>query len=174
MIESNVIVRIGQLVVAPLIALSRDFFEALPAVIGGLIVLAFGYLLGEVLEIVIIKGLKKLKVDNFIHSLKISKNLEKFEIPHFVGVMVKWYVFVVFLVPAASLAGLGNMTILLVDFARWVPNFILAVFIVLFGWIGADVLVNKIEATKVKSDYAKFSLEEPALIISFVQNKKEY
>jgi len=27
------------------------------------------------------------------------------------------------------------------------------------------------EATKVKSDYAKFSLEEPALIISFVQNK---
>lgn len=147
----NFFSRMGQDIVLPLQALWDSFIYAIPYVIGGIIVLLFGYLLGEVLEVIAIKILKKVKFNEFIHNLKISKNLERFDISHFLGVLLKWYVFIIFLVPAASLAKLGELSVLLIDFARWVPSFILAILIVLFGWIAADVLANKIESTKIKS-----------------------
>jgi hypothetical protein len=162
---SDVLWRTGQSVVSPLVALWDSFIVALPNVIGGLIILAFGYLLGEVLEVIFIKGLKKLKFDEFIHNLKISKNLERIDLSHLFGLILKWYVFVIFLVPAASLARMGMLSVLLMDFARWVPNFILGVLILLFGWVAADVVCNKIDTTKIKSKHLLAMVTKAVILI---------
>lgn len=144
---------LGQSIVFPLIALWQDFLNVLPGIIGGLLILIFGYLLGEVIEILIIKGLEKIKFNKFIHKLKISKELEKFDLSHFFGVLIKWYIFVVFLLPAARLMELTTLTPLLIDLARWVPQFLIAVLIVVFGWVAADVLGARIESTKFKTKH---------------------
>lgn len=150
--------RLGQSIVLPLIALWETFLDALPGLLGGILILVFGYLLGEVIEILVIKGLNKVKFDKFIHKLNISKNFEKFDISKFIGVLLKWYIFVIFLAPAASLARMGTLSVLLLDLARWVPHFILAIIIVLFGWIAADVLGSKIESSKAKSKHLASTL----------------
>ena len=159
--------KIGLNIVSPLVALWDSFVNALPNVIGGIIVLLFGYLLGEVLGALLVKGLKKAKFEKFIHGMKISTHLEKFDLSHFFGVLLKWYVFIVFLLPAARLAELGELTIILMDFARWMPHFILAILVILFGWIGADIVANKIESTKIKSKHLA-STSAKVLIIVFI------
>ncbi|MFT4303732.1 MAG: mechanosensitive ion channel family protein [Candidatus Woesearchaeota archaeon] len=147
-------VKLGESIVLPLTALLESFLNLFPGLLGGILILIFGYLLGEVIEIMIIKGLEKAKFNKFIHNLKISKELEKFDLSHFIGVLVKWYIFIIFLLPAARLMQLTTLTPLLMDFARWAPLFLLAVLIVVFGWIGADVLGSRIESTKLKYKHA--------------------
>jgi len=159
--------RLGYDIVSPLIALWDAFINSLPGVLGGILILIFGYLLGEVLELLIIRGLHKIKFNKFIHSFKISKNLEKFDVSHFIGVLIKWYVFVIFLAPAASIAKMGTLSILLLDLARWVPHFLVAVLIVVFGWLAADVMGTRVEATKVKSKHMA-SLLVKTFIMVFV------
>jgi hypothetical protein len=144
-------VRLGQNIVLPLIALGEEFLIALPNIIGALLILLFGYLLGGLLEHIVVKFLKKTNFDKFIHSLNISKNLKKIDIVHILGVLLKGYIFIVFLIPAASMARLGSLTLLLLDFARWFPNFLLAILIILFGWVGADIIDSKIMATNINS-----------------------
>ncbi len=145
--------QLGQDIVLPLIGLWDNLVTTLPGLIGGLLIIFFGFLLAEVVQVLIIKGLKKINFDKFLHSLKISKKLEHFDVIHFIGVLLKWYILVVFLVPAASMAGLGRVSVLLIEFARWIPLFIIAAFIMVFAWIGSDVLGMKIEATKIKEKH---------------------
>lgn len=141
--------RVGQSIVLPMIALWEAFLEALPYFLGGLLIIVFGYLLGCVLENLLERFLKRIHFDHFLHKLNISRRLQHFDFPHLFGVLLKWYVVVIFLVPAASLAKLGTVSILLIDFARWVPDLILGILIVIFAWLGTDVLLHKIEMTKV-------------------------
>lgn len=158
---------LGQDIVSPLTAIWGAFISVLPGLLGGLLIIIFGYLLGEVIEILVIKGLKKIKFDTFIHSLKISKNLERIDLCHLVGVLLKWYVFVIFLAPAVALAKLGMLSVLLLDFARWVPSLLLAILIVFFGWVAADVLCNRIESTKIHSKHF-LSVLVKTIIIAFI------
>jgi hypothetical protein len=147
----NFFVNLGQNIVLPLIALWDVFINALPGILGGLLIVIFGYLLGGLVEHIVIKVLKNIRFEKFIHSFDISNHFKKFDISHFLGVLLKWYIFVIFLVPAASMARLGALSLLLLDFAKWFPDFLLAITIIVFGWIGADVLDGKIQATKIHS-----------------------
>jgi hypothetical protein len=146
-------VQLGENIVRPMVEIWMNFIDILPGLLGGLLVLFFGFLLAEVVQLGIIKGLKKVNFDKFLHSLKISKTLEHFDIIHFVGVLLKWYIFVLFLEPAAIMAGLGRFSVLLIGFARWVPFFITASFVMMLAWVGADVLGAKVESTKIKEKH---------------------
>ena len=143
--------QIGQNMVLPLVALWESFLAALPYVLGGILIVIFGYLLGAVVEAIVIKILRKVRFDEFIHKLEFSRVLKHLDHSHLIGVMLKWYIFVVFLIPAASLARLGTLSVLLIDFARWVPQLILAILIVLFGWVAIDILAHRIEEMRMRS-----------------------
>lgn len=145
--------QLGQDIVLPLVAIWETVIESLPGVIGGLLILFFGFLLAEVVQLLVTKGLRKINFDKFLHSLKISKKLEHFDIIHFLGVLLKWYILVIFLRPAASMARLGSLSLVILDFARWLPNFLLAIFIMVAAWVGADVLVSKIHGTEIKEKH---------------------
>ncbi len=160
----------GYDMVSPLVALWNSFIGALPGFLLGLLILVFGYLFGEVLEILIIKGLKKIKFNKFIHKLNISKTLESFDISHFIGVLVKWYIFVIFLLVAASGARLGEFSIYLRSFAQWAPKFLLAILIVVFAWVAIDVIATKIESTKVKSKHLISWIVKTVLILYVLVN----
>jgi len=146
--------RLGQSIVLPLIELWNSFISTLPYVLGGMLIAIFGYLLGSVIGVISENILKRLHFNSFVHRLELSPILEKIDLDHFVGTLLKWYVFVVFLVPAASLARLGEVSVLLLDFARWVPDLILGVLIVLFGWIAFDIVAHKVEHTRIHSKKA--------------------
>jgi hypothetical protein len=143
--------QVGQSVVNPFVSIYATFVEALPYILAAILILAFGFLLAELMEIVVLKLLNKLKVNEFLQGLNISDHVHKIDVVHILGAIVKWYIFVIFLAPAASIAGLGSFTVMLMDFARWVPHLIVGLLIVLLGWIGADILGSKIEATKIES-----------------------
>ena len=142
--------QLGQDLVLPMVDLWGSFVQTAPGLLGGLLILFFGYLLGEVLQLLIIKGLKKINFNKFLHSLNISKTLEHFDISYVIGLLLKWYVIIIFLQPAASMARMGEFTVMLLEFARWLPNFIIAIFVMILAWVAADILGSKVESTLIK------------------------
>jgi hypothetical protein len=64
--------------------------------------------------------------------------------------LVKWYIFTLFLLPAADFLRFGVLSSLLKEFALWVPHLLIAVIIFLFGLVLADFDADKILHAKRK------------------------
>ena len=73
------------------------------------------------------------------------------ELSHFLGLIVKWYIFVLFLGPAAALVQLPAMTAFLNSAALWIPNLIAAIIVALVGLIAADYVAAKVHEVNAKS-----------------------
>ncbi|MBD3354506.1 hypothetical protein GF361_00815 [Candidatus Woesearchaeota archaeon] len=141
----------GQALLNPLANLWNSFVEVIPGLIGALVVLLFGYLVAWIIGFVIKKLLKKAKLDQMVTKRKTVKNITgKLELSALLGLIVKWYVFVLFLTPAASLVKLPALSTFLNSAALWIPNLIAAVLIALVGLIAADYIYEKISGTKTK------------------------
>ncbi len=139
----------GQALLNPLVNLWNSFVEVIPGLIGALVVLLFGYLVAWIIGFVTKKVLKKAKLDELITKRKTVKKITgKLELSALLGLIVKWYVFVLFLTPAASLVKLSALSTFLNSAALWIPNLIAAVLIALIGLIAADYIYEKISGTK--------------------------
>jgi len=147
-----IIAETGQAILNPLVNIWHSFVELLPGLIGALVVLLVGYLVGWIIGFVVKKVLHKAKVDKlFIEKKKLSSLLGKFQLSEVLGLIVKWYVFVLFLTPAASLIKLTTLSEFLVKLSLWIPNLIAAILVAIFGMAAAEYVQLKIELIKAKS-----------------------
>ena len=62
--------------------------------------------------------------------------------------LVKWYIFLIFLIPAMSYLSLGELTTLLTDIVKWLPKVIVGVAIVMVGLVIADFVADKLSKAK--------------------------
>jgi hypothetical protein len=142
----------GQALVNPIINLWNSFVNVIPGLIGAIIVLVIGYIVGWVIGFVLTKILHKAKLDRLVvEKTTLDKIMGKFELSHFLGLIVKWYVFVLFLGPAAALVRLPALTSFLNSAALWIPSLIAAVIVALVGLIAADYVAAKVTEVKAKS-----------------------
>ena len=134
---------IGASIVDPLLSIWCWLVKAVPDIIAALVILIVGYLIALVVEYVIENVLKRINFDDWVfHKTNIASAVGKFDLTHFLGLVAKWYVLVLFLGATANRIQLATLAGFLSDLAMWIPQVILAVVMALIG-IGAGMYVEK-------------------------------
>jgi len=142
----------GQALINPMINLWNSFVRIIPGLIGAIIVLIVGYIIGWIVGFAVKKVLHKAKADKLVmKDATLEKVAGNFELSNFLGLIVKWYIFVLFLTPAASLIYLRELSDFLIRAAFWIPNLIAAVLLALIGLLVADYVYTKVHEIKAKS-----------------------
>lgn len=127
-----------------------QFIELLPGLIGAVILLLIGYFLGALFEGIIKGALLKAGLDDWIEKHERHHAVGHASVSGIIGAAAKWYVFVLFLSPAAQLIKLGPLSEWLAKLAGWLPNVIAGALIFYFGLILADFAEKSIESHKFK------------------------
>jgi len=110
------------------------FLTAIPLVIGALLIIIIGWIIASVLARVVTEVLRRAGADRLFarHAGEVYGNRTKEFQPSVVaGELVKWLVRLVFLVAAANVLGLTQVSELLNDVLLWIPNLIVAAVILL-------------------------------------------
>lgn len=121
----------------------RRFADFLPNLIGALIIFVFGWLVAGVLKNLTLRVLKVIQLEPFAEKVGLSEALKKtgaaISPPELIAELVKWSTVLVFLSPAVEVLGLSQVTSVLNSVLLYIPNVLVAVLIVMFGVIFADL-----------------------------------
>lgn len=143
---------IGESILNPLISIWYGVVDTLPGLVGAIVVLVFGYFAGGILGKVVENLMHRLKVEKWLlEKTNITAVVGYFRLAHFVGIITKWYVFILFLPPAAEIIKLKPLAYFLFELARWIPQVILAIVIVILGIMASDYVGFKIRETKARA-----------------------
>lgn len=112
------------------------------------LIIALGYAVAWALHWGVKKALVKAKIDKWLQKNKLDKSIGYASVSELSASLVKWYVFLIFLVPAINHLALGQLTDLLLDIVRWLPHVIVAIAIMLFGLILADFVSDRMSKAK--------------------------
>jgi hypothetical protein len=139
-------------VTSPFLRLAYGFVDAVPGVVAAILILILGYIVAWVLGRVVGGILSRVKFDQWaLHKTNMSRVIGEFRLSHFLELITKWYVFILFLPAAANVINLGMLQNFLLDVALWIPQVILAVIIGLVGIMAADYVGMKIEETRARA-----------------------
>ncbi|MEM3126805.1 MAG: hypothetical protein QW331_01925 [Candidatus Woesearchaeota archaeon] len=153
-------------ILSPISILGQKFLEHIPNLIAAAVVLIIGYIISLFIGLVVRQLLERTKLDKvLVFHTKIFKAFGDFQLSHLAGLLVKWWVFVLFLPPAAELIKLNTLAQLLISLALWIPNLIAAVLIGLVGLVGAEYVNQKIISSKVRSAAAVGSTAKVLIVV---------
>jgi len=157
---------VGVSLVTVLQSIWDGFVNVLPGIVAALVVIIIGYIVGEILGQLVRSALTRLKIiDNFVKRSNLKGVLKGWDIPTFLATITKWYVFILFLGPAASLTNLEGLSTFLLSVALWVPNLIVGILIVFLGLIGAEYVKHRIVETNAKAGAMIGSVTKTIIII---------
>jgi len=157
----------GEAITNPLINLWNSLVDVLPGIVAAIIVIIIGYIISGAIGWVVRSALQKTKLDEKIEESGRGDSIGHLQLSSFFGKVIKWYVFIAFLVPAAEMLQLGTLSDLLRELVLWLPQLIAAAIIVVFGLIAADFVADKIHDMKGKWVHG-VSLFVRLLIIFFI------
>jgi len=140
----------GQALISPLESLLRGFVTVLPSVLAAILILILGYFVSLVLGYVVKKILVKAGIDNWMQKAKLDDAIGHINVSSLAAIITKWYVFILFLIPAAEAVRTMQLGGLLADLAAWLPNLIVALIIIIFGLISSDYLYDKMMRAKMR------------------------
>src|SRR3989344_3329259 len=130
--------QLGASIIEPLFSIWNSIVTVIPGLLGAILVLVFGYLVGVLFGRFVQEVLDRAKAEKWlVEKTNLVSVLGYFKLSKFVGLLTKWYVFVLFLPPAASIIELTPLATFLLQIANWVPSVIAAVLIALIGLMAA-------------------------------------
>lgn len=148
---ADILAETGLAIISPLQNLWLKIVEFLPHLIGAIIVVIIGYFVALILGHVVRVVLEKIGLNRWIQKAKLTKAVGHTNVPALAGTILKWYVIIIFLQAAASVAKLGALSDFLMKLTLWLPNLIVAIIIFLVGLAGIHYLEIQIkEHTKMK------------------------
>jgi Mechanosensitive ion channel, conserved TM helix len=109
---------------------------ALPSIIGALILLIIGWIIAGIVARIVTTVLERVGADRLFaqHGAQVyGSRTQSFTISKVVGEVVKWLIRLVFLVAAANLLGLTQISLLLNQIILWLPNLLVAAIILLIA-----------------------------------------
>ena len=158
------------------------FINFLPKLIGALIIFLIGWAIAIGLQRLIEQIVKILKIDALLERLGIGKGLEKagfkLHVGRWLGLLVKWFLIIVFLMAATDILGLAEVTTFLRSVVFYIPNVIVAALILLVAaWaagvtqkiILAGASVTNIKAANLSANIAKWSIMVFGLLAALTQ-----
>lgn len=157
----------GEPLLDPFISLWNNFIGFLPGLIAAIVILIVGYFVGVALGYIARRTVDLFKVDEHLKKANLRHTIGHLDIAHLSGGIVKWYVFVVFLGIAADFLNITAISELLRNLAEWFPSLIVAVILMLLGFVLADFAEDRILHAKKKGIRLFGSLAK-ILIVIFV------
>ena len=124
------------------------FLAAIPLVIGALIIIVIGWIIAGVLARVVSEVFRRVGADRLFaeHGGQVYGSRSRDIKPSIVGgELVKWLIRLVFLVAAANVLGLTQVSELLNDVLLWIPKLIVAAIILLVAPLLARFVRGAIE-----------------------------
>lgn len=107
----------------------------LPKFIFGLIVVLLGIIIASFLKQILLELLKFLKIESALKKYGIPEAKEGVNWATVLAELLRWFIVILFLVPAADIWGLGKFVEVLNGLLLFLPNVIVAVLILLVGFI---------------------------------------
>ncbi|MFH1229801.1 MAG: hypothetical protein V1678_05270 [Candidatus Aenigmatarchaeota archaeon] len=129
----------------PLVNLWNSFVSIFPGLIAAIFILIIGYLLALIIGHVVKVVIQRAGIDKAILKFKLPPTIGKIKVSSVLGQITKWYIFIIFIQAAADTVNLGTLSVLLAQFALWLPQLIVAVLAVFLGLFLAHYLSNLIE-----------------------------
>ena len=140
----NVVLNTSKAILERIIA----FLPKLGAVI---LVLILGWIIAKIIEKVIVKVLKILKLDYLSEKLEINKFLLKggikFTLSEIIGIIIYWILLLIVFVSALNILGLNVVAGLLNQFVLYIPKIIASLFILILGGFVATVIASVVRTT---------------------------
>ncbi len=174
----------GDVLVSSLQDIWSGFIKFLPSLLGALIILILGWYIALVVEKVVVRLLKIVWIDNALKRIGIKDGFEKagikLNIAKAGGFLVKWFLFIVFIIAASEIINLGQVTEFLNGVVAYIPNVIVAVIILLLGVVFANfahqVVKKAVEAADLLSanflaSVAKWAILVFSILAALVQLK---
>lgn len=137
------------------------FLNAIPLVIGALLIIIIGWIIAGVLARLTTEVLRRVGADRLFaeHADRVYGERTRSITPSVVaGELVKWLVRLVFLVAAANVLGLTQVSELLNDVLLWIPNLIVAAIILLVAPLLARFVRGTIEVAAGEMGFTNASL----------------
>ena len=151
----------GDVIIASLQQVWASVTGFLPLLIGAFIVFIVGWIVAIALGKVVEQLIHALRVDKVLSKLEFEKGLErmgfKLNAGTFVGGLVRWFLLIVFLLAAANILGLTQVSDFLRDVLLYLPNVVVAALILLIAALVADV-VEKIVRGSIEAAGYRSSL----------------
>lgn len=153
------------------------FMDLIPGIIGAIVALIIGWIAGRALGKGVSTILDKAGVDDALRKTVIGKSIEKSGITcvHFFDLIVRWFVYLIAILAAANILNITVLSDFLNTVVSYLPSFIAGVFILLFGFIIVDYLVDffrtfgreaKIEFTGIIANGLRLLLYFVIIVIS--------
>ena len=125
----------------------------IPRFISGLIILLLGVIIATFVKQVVVEVFKFTKLENILRRYGVPETREGLNWSQIIGELLRWFVIILFLVPACDLWGLGRFVEVLNELLRYIPNVFVAVLLLLVGFVFAklasDVITSSIHGVSV-------------------------
>ena len=126
------------------------FIDFIPKLVGAFIVFIIGWIIAVAIGKLIAEILKRIKFNQIFEKGGWKTALEKADIKvdasSFIGAIFKWVLLIAFLIAAVQILGLGQLRDFFIDVLNYLPNVIVAAFILVVAIIIADILEKVVRA----------------------------
>jgi hypothetical protein len=147
---------------ATLVASFRDAFtmvlSAIPRILGFIIIVAIGWFVSSILARAVIGLLRAIRFDELMQRSGLSDFMNKMgtglDSAGVVAGLVKWLVRIVVLLVAFDVLGLPAVSDVMRQLLLWLPNLVVAIFVLFIGGIAARALGNIVRGATAEAGFA--------------------
>jgi hypothetical protein len=134
-----------------LLASLAVFLAAIPAIVGALLLLVIGWIIAGIVGRLVARVLRTIRIDQLADRSGVTRFLARANVhadaAGVVAGLVKWYIRLVFLLLAANAVGLTAVSGIVANVLGFIPNLIVAMFILgVFSWL-ATTAKNLVSAS---------------------------
>jgi len=175
---------IGEAILEALTMIWEKLIDYLPNFIAGILILIIGIFLAKAIEKIVQKIIEAAKIDELVGKINVVKKIAeggtKVVFSQIFAWMVKWFLYIVLLVAVSEILKLGQFTLFLKDIALYLPNVIIAVLILVVGFVLGyfidDLIVKVLKSTREKlanlvGAVAKWAVIVFAVLAALIQLK---
>ena len=148
----------GAIIFSSLEVIWAGFVNFIPNFIGAVIIFLIGLIIAVGLAKLAGRLVNILGFDAMLEKMGFRASLEKaglkLNIGYFVGELVKWFIIIAFLLAAFDVLGLDKISLFLNSVLMYIPNVIIAVFILLAALIVATFLEKVVQAAILASNFS--------------------
>lgn len=131
--------------------ISGGVIETLPKIVVALLFVVLGFIFGAAVGRVVAQLVDAIKADEWLAKAGVDKFLARagytLNAPAFAGWLAKLFFIIVFLVPAFEILGLTQINVFLGQVLTYIPQVIVAAFILFVAAIAADILGGMVSGT---------------------------
>lgn len=123
----------------------------LPNLVAAIVIFVIGVIVAVVAKNALVKILEAVSLEELLSKTVIPQALRSVgkdvTVTHIIGELVRWFLILIFLVPAIDRLGLGAANQVLTEILLYIPNVVVAVIIVSVGAVFAKIARDLVTAT---------------------------